>query len=247
MKASRSVGKVSARIKEQFYLIRLVAVPMAVLAILCFVLAALTNGVWQGGLIELGATWLGVLVTVFYVEVILERQEARRWGDVERLITDRVKRTALSRTTTLLGLLPNYPFMTTRVVWGRMRARNYSLPDDWLQFANQYIDDTQAVLAGFIGAHWAWDGMRTTFEGISDEYREVISLFGDKLSPQVFDLVWNAQVSAEDAFNFFTQYMSQMDNIMENGYLEQVGDVRTPLLDNVRTVVRNNVALLTDH
>lgn len=69
---------------------------------------------------------------------------------------------------------------------------------------------------------------------------------GDKLSPQVFNLVWSAQVSAEDASNAIALFLDQMDILIDTGYVEQAGDEHTPLLENIRTVVRNKVALLTD-
>src|SRR5690349_10489298 len=72
------------------YLIKRVAAPMLLATALCLGISLVTHSAWlQSLLIGLAGTWIGVLVTVFYVEVILERQAEQRWAAPTSLMTQR--------------------------------------------------------------------------------------------------------------------------------------------------------------
>ena len=64
--------------KNSFLLKRLV-IPLSVAAAIFMLVAFLTPDPWRSLLINLAATFLGSIVTVFYIEVILRRDEQRQW------------------------------------------------------------------------------------------------------------------------------------------------------------------------
>jgi hypothetical protein len=64
--------------KNSFLLKRLV-IPLSVAAAIFMLVAFLTPDPWRSLLVNLAATFLGGIVTVFYIEVILRRDEQRQW------------------------------------------------------------------------------------------------------------------------------------------------------------------------
>lgn len=88
------------------YLFWATALPMAALTAISLSLSFLITDVWtQGVLIGMTGTWIGVLVTVFYVEFVLQEHENKRWNTVEIAISVQIHLTARE---SIMQILKNY-------------------------------------------------------------------------------------------------------------------------------------------
>ena len=76
------------------YLCGPLIIPFYFLAIVCLVLARAIQS-WSGILTNLAATFIGILITVLYVEYILRKHEEQRWAPAKALISKNVSNFAI--------------------------------------------------------------------------------------------------------------------------------------------------------
>src|SRR5687768_1584261 len=74
----------------QGYLTRWIVLPSLLFTIAAFIWSAFAEGWLQGLLIELGATSLGILVAISYVDEVRRRHEEAEWKDVRELASLRL-------------------------------------------------------------------------------------------------------------------------------------------------------------
>jgi len=70
------------------YLWKRLIIPLALLAVTFFLLALFHP--WQGFFVNLTATFVGILVTVLYVDYVIKQHEKSRWAQAKALIEKRI-------------------------------------------------------------------------------------------------------------------------------------------------------------
>lgn len=74
---------------QRNFLIKRLIIPLLLLAILSLVLSYFLP--WQGLFINLFTTFLGILITVFYVDKILSEHDRQRWAGVTSRVNKRIE------------------------------------------------------------------------------------------------------------------------------------------------------------
>lgn len=98
--ANRDSGSTSRQFRldhDRSYLVKWIALPLIVAAVIFIWLAYfLGAGVWADLCVNLGATCIGALVTVCYVDHVIKRLEDRRQEKAHHCSRDRVRNLALT-------------------------------------------------------------------------------------------------------------------------------------------------------
>lgn len=79
------------------YLWKKLVIPFSILVFASLIIAKFVQ--WQGIFVNLAATFIGILLTVLYVDYILRQHEKGRWAAAESLINRRIERFAIVAST----------------------------------------------------------------------------------------------------------------------------------------------------
>ncbi len=163
---------------------------MLVLASTSLVGSLVTRGWLQSVLIELALTFFGVLITVFYVERLVDRHEEQRWAGAKEAAVIRLRRigTRLVHDTTELFPATDQPRKFPLHYW-KVRAypdgsywREFYENPDWLAYVrNEVIPSTPSLVDTLSDDDLARlaDILRFAF----DDLKDVVTLFPGALSP----------------------------------------------------------------
>jgi hypothetical protein len=77
---------------QRNFLLKWLVLPLSILTVSFLVLAYITP--WQGLFINLSTTFLGILITVFYVNIILHEHDKQRWSGVTNHVYKEIEKLA---------------------------------------------------------------------------------------------------------------------------------------------------------
>jgi hypothetical protein len=152
-----------------------------------------TTGWWEGVLVDVGTTFLGVLVTVFFVEWLIEQHDRARWGPLSRQANLRLRTVATNLILAIERHHPNHEKDPEFLVpaWAfRVDSRNYlwRLYDNprWIDhIRTQVLPDGGQVVDNMTPD--ALDSLHGWLDITDKALREAISLYGPVLSPSQLD------------------------------------------------------------
>lgn len=228
------------------FLIGLMAVVMVVGAAASLLIAIrIRDPLWQGFWAGISTTCVGVVLTVFFVDRILLQAAERRRASLDHHIGQRIKRTALIRTNSLVNLLTEAFYIVTRLLISKDFAEDYTPPNGWEESANDAIDNLYDGLSRLDDQGWGW--LRDALDKTADDYEKVINFGADGLDPETLHLVWRTEVCASNAVRlisstekglvqFFPGYRTRMD--------VPISEFMAAIEDNIRNVMKNNLQLL---
>jgi hypothetical protein len=172
---------------RQSYLLKTLILPLSVLTVLSLVLAY----IWpvEGLFINLAATFLGTLLTVFYVDRVLRAHERQVWAGVDRLIRLRIERFA---NLSIHGFRTAFGFGADIMT----DPRNISDPDnvhlalldESIRIAENLLMPAAATRVPKIDRK-AWLWLVQHLQGVSNFGEQIIQAFGHRLDAETLHLI----------------------------------------------------------
>lgn len=200
--SSNRRDRLRERFYRQSYLVRWVGLPMVAASAVFFVLSLLLGGWLEGVLVDLAVTCLGVLLTVFFVERVLARENEIRWLRVRKIATHQIKSAVTSSLRLFTWFDPDKDrWDATFVPMGYLRG-------DPLGFQKYYYDNPTwraemlTLAADVIEARpyefgqEIGDEMPRLIQTLSrsrSNLQEVVQLYGSRLSATQTEQIWTFQ------------------------------------------------------
>lgn len=149
---------------------------------------------WQGLFINLAATFIGILITVFYVDLILRKHEEARWSNVKIRARERIERMA---NLTISAFRSAYDLGTD--IFGE----SFFETDDRTEIRSMIAHAAENVLIPMTPTRLnevnqaEWKKVAQLLNAVVQLGDELINLFGDKIEPEIFSLMVEIQNKAE--------------------------------------------------
>jgi hypothetical protein len=218
---------------SKFLLFRL-GIPFMILSVLFFWLScAASDDWWQSLWMDLAVTSLGVIVTVFIVEALLERHEELEWVGAKNIADDRLKRTATRIIATIADHDPDLERRESyRVGMDVIRLRGeaslyFRYSDQrWKEYVTQKV---LPELSGFVSTmdEVDLDRLWRVFEYTSGDFAEIVATFRNILSPEDIEHISSIQVTMRHArFDYSPSYEWSQEDLSR-----QLGQVVSHCVD----------------
>ena len=139
------------------------------------------DGLW----LNLGASFIAIIVTILYVDRILERHDERRWHRPKKLISHRIMVTVGSNITNIRGALGIAP-LNALITEPRAMHREY------LKYCAAVIEPEVASQVGGLD-QVGWKRLARAIEACYTNCENVLSLFASTLDPRQLELLIEMQ------------------------------------------------------
>jgi hypothetical protein len=158
---------------------------MAALSALCIAGSrAVVDPAWQGLALNLSATAIGVLVTVFYLDTVLQWRERDRWAPTEEIVVNELVRLAGRAVAVIEGVYAG-PKPVTALERIDERTNDLVLDETHIRFLEHEVaaalhaslkekDDTQ------------WAQFAAGVEILRNDVESLVTLYGERFSPEAF-------------------------------------------------------------
>jgi membrane protein YqaA with SNARE-associated domain len=166
------------------FLVKGLVIPLSMAAAASMLMASCTTDPWRSLLVNLAATFVGSIVTVFYVEVILRRDEQRQW----KLVTGHVAKQ--------VSTLGNAGISSIRLALG------LSLPEAFEDFEavkdpatlrklmTELAENLKSGIAGLADIDQAgWRTLAGNLRALIVNCERLLALFGRNLDPVLTGLL----------------------------------------------------------
>lgn len=196
--------------KEKYHLRKLLLpliLPLSLLAIVFFVLGKFLHCIenFQGLFYNLATTFLGILLTVAYINYVLYRKEREYWNVARKRIYN------------LLFIFANITITDFRLLFGYgqeiMKKREYTSDVDFLTKTrlemiriakNILIPSTETKVSNLDVK--GWKDLSAKLKSIWDESERILKLFGNHLEPEIFTLLLDIQDRAWSIILLYSTY-----------------------------------------
>jgi len=184
---------------RQKYLITRLVLPLSIVALAAIVLGCFFP--WQGLFINFFTTFIGILITVFYVNLILNEHEKLRWSGVTSRIYNRIEKMA-NLTISTVGTV----FITGGEVYRHdilLSGDKKEIRKEVIQAANETIplaiqlnidglnqDGWKKLLGVLSDAGKNWDRLAERYETYSEMSPDILSSMF-KISDGIDDMIAN--------------------------------------------------------
>ncbi len=162
-----------------------------------FLLWSIREDGWrQSVLVELGITCLGILITVFYVDIIQRRHEEQRWAGTKAVATTRLKRIATRLIHDTTELFPRndqpqkfpLPYWWVRAYPDGSYWREFYENPEWLDYVkNEVIPATPALMEQLSSESLVL--LAKLLRLTSDDLKDVVTVFPGALSPGQLQII----------------------------------------------------------
>ena len=149
---------------------------------------------WQGLFINLAATFIGILITVFYIDLILRRHEETRWSKVKVRAHERIERMA---NLSISAFRSAYDLGTDIFGDAFLETGDRTEIRSMVAHAaeNILIPMTPTRLNDVNQAEWK--RVVQILNVVVQTGDELLKLFGDRIEPEIFSLMVEIQNKAE--------------------------------------------------
>jgi hypothetical protein len=211
-------------------LLWLVGLPTATIGLVLIIVSrAVADVVWQGLLLNLAATAIGVLATVFFVDVIVRRDREARWALVDQVALAQLLTAAASVLTRMVEMHHGQK-PSGEVVDVGEDLNLFELNDDYLRFVEiSVIPRLRDTLSQFTEGEW--QVLAVALSGIREDFDNLVRV-GDRMSPDSLRSVLESRMRVRDA-----------EKLIQSRLLP--GELHTVLVEYaLSTILRNCIALL---
>jgi hypothetical protein len=243
------------RLNDSEFLLKRLVLPLAVLAVFSlivsfFIIKQSYYITWKGLFLNLGVTSLGIIITLSYVNWILNEHENRKWKDVQISIHNRIKRYLIG---TIITFRVSFGFDLNVYSSDFMEA--FDLTDSYTdvspEFCEEIINIGEDVLRPVISLHIKnmsqeeWFQFAKNIEVLQEEIVRIVDLFlvANKIEPNLFsDLL-----QIEDEIDAFIKFYYAIPNFYgvpdERIPNKEVLKYKSHIYDNMGKYIDNIISL----
>jgi hypothetical protein len=177
---------------QKNYLSKRLVLPLSIAAISSLVIGYFVP--WQGLFINLAATFIGILITVFYVDLILRKHEETRWINVKVRVHGRIERMA------------NLSIGAFRSAYGLgtdIFGKSFLETDDRTEIRSMIAHAAENVIIPITPTRLndvnqaEWKKVVQLLNSVVQMGDELVALFGDRIEPEIFSLIVETHDKAE--------------------------------------------------
>lgn len=228
------------------YLWKRLIIPLALFVVTFFLLALFFP--WQGFFVNLAATFVGILVTILYVDFIIKQHEKGRWTQAKSLIEKRILNFAtLSATQFRLAFGISYKMIDKEAMdinnpssVGREMIRlsqNVLLPSVDSSVQKLDTEDWKKLISQ----------LRITWE-VADR---LCSVFGSRIEPEKLSLIMEIQDEIWGIVSFYSTYPDvigvpddKLPPIKGHSAISEKRAMERVVSANIRTTLEKTILLL---
>jgi len=178
-------------------LFRYLVIPLLLGVIISFVFAFIFP--WQGFFVSLSTTFIGILLTVFYVDWILRENEKKLWENVQNRVYKNIIRFAnisINGFRTAFNIGPDiYEYIDYDLSDKMIKSMIISSNAWLLKFAPQKILEMNQS---------DWIILSKNLNSIWEEADRIINLYGGRINPEIFTLIVDIQDKAFSILSIYT-------------------------------------------
>lgn len=183
------------------YLLKALVLPLFIITVAAMVGSVFVNEPWSGLLVNLAASFIGSIITVFYIDTVIKRHERDQWTAVKSKVQGIVERVANVGVNCIRSALKVGPDVYDNSLCGandsnRRRRTTTELADVILPpllARARSLDET------------AWKSLVINLQTVSVQADRAVGLFGSRIGAQVMDAVLELQETTEGIVNtYFT-------------------------------------------
>jgi hypothetical protein len=166
---------------QKNYLSKRLVLPISIAAVSSLIVGYFVP--WQGLFINLAATFIGILITVFYVDLILRKHEETRWSNVKARVHGRIERMA------------NLSVSAFRSAYGLdtdIFGKSFLETDDRTEIRSMIAHAAENVLIPITPTRLnevnqaEWKKVVQLLSSVVQMGDELVALFGDRIEPEIF-------------------------------------------------------------
>jgi hypothetical protein len=171
------------------YFVRTLVIPLSLAALISLAIGVFVP--WQGLFVNLATSFFSVLITVIYVDRVLQEHERRVWKRVSGLIRERVIRFGY---TTVLEIR-----VALGLEYGLFGKSFFNTPVTDEKINSELIRYIEEVINPFVLERLnemdnkEWKGLADTLERIVKQGDSLIDLYGSKLAPELLQVILDVQ------------------------------------------------------
>ena len=199
------------RLKGSEFLLKWLITPFAILTVISLISSFfIVNQNYyitlQGLLLNLGVTFLGIIITISYVNWILNEHENKKWKDVQININDRVKRLLISTTTTF-----RMHFGFSKDVYSSDFLESFDALDSYSdvspELCEEIININENILKPVVSSKIRnmnqdeWFRLTKGLEILQKLIVRIIDLFANKIEPNVLADLLRIEDEVEEILN----------------------------------------------
>ena len=177
------------RIFKNKYLIRNLIIPFSIATLISLVLGNYIP--WQGFFVNLAVTFFGFLLTISYVDIILEEHDRKRWKGVDKLIHEDIHSFINStfscvQTAFADDRFEKFSLLTQKIINHELSIQEISFKDLQTDFfiTPKMVDNLNQE---------QWSELASGLQKSVDNANRLIDIFGHKLEPQVITQVFDVR------------------------------------------------------
>jgi hypothetical protein len=243
------------QLKNSEFLLKRLVLPLAVLAIFSIIVSFFIIKqdfyiTWKALFMNLGVTFLGIIITLSYVNWILNEHENRKWKDVQISIHNRIKRYLIG---TIITFRVSFGFDLN--VYSSDFIESFDLTDSYTdispELCEEIINIGENVLRPVISSsiksmnQQEWIQFAKNVEVLQKEIVRIVDLFlfANKIEPKLFsDLL-----QIEDEIDAFIKFYYAVPNFYglpdEKISNKKALKYKTHLYDNMEKYTDNIISL----
>jgi hypothetical protein len=228
------------------YLWKRLIIPLALLAVTFFILALFYP--WQGFLVNLTATFVGILVTILYVDYIIKQHEKSRWAQAKALIEKRIMSFANvsgSQFRTAFGISHNVLNRET------MDVNNpSSIRKEMIRLSQEILmPSVDSSVQRLNTADWEKliNQLKITWEGAD----KICSVFGNRIEPEKLSLIIEIQDEIWGIMSFYATFPDvigvpddELPPIKGRSKISEKRAMEKVISSNIKTILEKTILLL---
>jgi hypothetical protein len=173
--------------------------PLSIATALSLILAQFLS--WQGFFVNLATTFIGILITVFYVDLVLDKHEAQQWSKVRTLVHGRVERFAnlsISYFRDAYGFGPD-------IINDAVFDSDDPTPrrGEIARIAEQVLAPATEMKLDEMGPA-DWKKLTGRLSSVVEMADQLVGLFGNKLEPETLSLIFEIQDRADSILSKYS-------------------------------------------
>lgn len=184
------------------FLVICLLLPLALLALLAMWSSYHFNEPWRGLLVNLAAAFVGSILTVFFVDSVIRRQERQRWAAVQSRISRRLFRlanVAISSVRTALEI----PIDLDQID-PTLPGAQFAVRDRIIELGENVLPPLLPGISKIDQKHWKT--LSQNMQNVSSYVDRILSTFGRGLNPIVTQLILDIQSAADGVVVAYTTF-----------------------------------------
>ncbi len=173
------------------YFVRTLIIPLSLATVVSLAIGIFVP--WQGLFVNLATSFFSVLITIIYVDRVLQEHDRRIWSNVSAFIRDRVNKFGYAITLEIrvvFGLDARFAEMIIHDVDSEEKVKQ-----ELTRFTEEIVNPSVFEKVSRMDNN-AWKSLAHALEELTTQGDNLINLYGNKLQPELLQTILDIQTKA---------------------------------------------------